>query len=198
MYSTQVITSQLPAQLVEACLNAVNFGVLLVDASSNLFFVNGVATDIIRRCSETGSVLQADCIDAIKAPVLRQRLKEVIAQARKGPTSSQYSNSYLEIDLIACKAQDAGVVVFLRDRTIESSDQFSRRIRKVYELTTREAQIAYELAIGNAVYAIAEHLGVQTNTVRMHLKRIYEKTGTHSQSQLVSRLVPSVFLTNVL
>lgn len=198
MLPTQLFDNQVPTQLVETCLNAVNFGVLLVESTGDIIFINGAATDIIRRCSGTNATLHISCIESIKVPILKQRLKELIAKSRKCPVSSQYSHSYQEIDIVACSAQNAGVVIFLRDSKFESSDKFLRRTQKRYELTLREAQIAYELAMGHAVYTIAERLGVQKNTVRMHLKRIYEKTGTCCQSQLVSRLVPNLFLTDVI
>jgi DNA-binding CsgD family transcriptional regulator len=38
----------------------------------------------------------------------------------------------------------------------------------------------------------AEQLGVQANTVRMHLKRVYMKTTTTGQSELVSLLLSGV------
>lgn len=58
----------------------------------------------------------------------------------------------------------------------------------LFALTPTEARVAGELARGELVGEIADAHGVTTNTIRMQLKAIYEKTGTHRQTELVSLL----------
>ncbi|MBL8291281.1 MAG: helix-turn-helix transcriptional regulator [Bryobacterales bacterium] len=55
-----------------------------------------------------------------------------------------------------------------------------------YGLTRREAAVAAKLADGVAVEELAKQLGIRYETARTHLRRIYEKTGTSRQSELVS------------
>ena len=45
------------------------------------------------------------------------------------------------------------------------------------------------LALGHDPAAASEKLGVTVNTIRTHLKRMFDRTGTHSQSALVSTLL---------
>jgi DNA-binding CsgD family transcriptional regulator len=63
------------------------------------------------------------------------------------------------------------------------------RLRRLYGLTLAEARIASRLAAGLRPEALGRELGVQTNTVRMHLKRIFAKTRTGRQSELVALLL---------
>lgn len=198
MLPTLFAESHVPTPLVEACLNAVNFGVLFFDAGGNVLFINTSAVAIIDRCGGTGERLRESGVNAIHAFQLRRHFSELIIQVRRGFVSRKYAHENMELDIIACSAQDSGSVLFLRDGRFELPDLFFRRMQKRYDLTAQETRIAYELAIGRAVDTIADELGVQANTVRMHLKRIYEKTGTHCQSQLVSKLVCNIFSTDAL
>jgi DNA-binding CsgD family transcriptional regulator/PAS domain-containing protein len=61
-------------------------------------------------------------------------------------------------------------------------------LSKVYRLTSREGEVAALLAGGLDLKHVAERLGLGVSTVRSHLKRIFSKTGTHSQASLVAML----------
>jgi DNA-binding CsgD family transcriptional regulator len=57
-----------------------------------------------------------------------------------------------------------------------------------FRLTRRESEIAAELARGHDLGTIAARLGLGLGTVRNHLKRMFDKTGTRSQPALVALL----------
>lgn len=58
-------------------------------------------------------------------------------------------------------------------------------LQKIYALTPRECVVAVEIASGKNTREVAETLGISVGTVRVHVKRIFGKTGTNRQSQLV-------------
>lgn len=58
----------------------------------------------------------------------------------------------------------------------------------LFDLTPAEARIASLLVEGKSVESVAAAQGVTENTVRMHLKSVFAKTGVNRQSQLVSLL----------
>ena len=68
----------------------------------------------------------------------------------------------------------------------ESNDE---KLRRLYNLTRSEAKLAEMLASGHALPSAARQLGIGLNTVRTHLQRIYSKTDTHHQSDLVALLL---------
>jgi DNA-binding CsgD family transcriptional regulator len=61
-------------------------------------------------------------------------------------------------------------------------------LRRAYRLTLAEADIAVRLASGAARAEIAAARGVSTETLKVQLRSIYEKTGCSREAQLV-RLV---------
>ena len=62
------------------------------------------------------------------------------------------------------------------------------RLRELFSLTTAEARVADAIAAGRNVAAIADEFGVSRETVRSHVKRVFEKAGVRSQSAFM-RLV---------
>jgi DNA-binding CsgD family transcriptional regulator len=61
-------------------------------------------------------------------------------------------------------------------------------VAEAFGLAPREAELACMLAAGMTVPAIATAAGLTVGSVRTYLKRIYRKTGAHSQTILVSLL----------
>jgi DNA-binding NarL/FixJ family response regulator len=58
-----------------------------------------------------------------------------------------------------------------------------------YPLTQREKEILVSLSKGNSFKLIAADLGLSIDTVRTHIKHIYEKLQVHSQTEAVYKAV---------
>lgn len=61
-------------------------------------------------------------------------------------------------------------------------------LRATYDCTAREATLAGALADGCTLTEAATMLGISIHTARTHLKRVFRKTGTNRQAELL-RLV---------
>ena len=64
-----------------------------------------------------------------------------------------------------------------------------------YELTTAQARVSALVLAGQPLTRIAQSLNVSENTVRSHLKQIFQKTETHGQMELVhlhARVCPTL------
>jgi DNA-binding CsgD family transcriptional regulator len=61
-------------------------------------------------------------------------------------------------------------------------------MRRRFRFTRTQAQLGEMLCQGMRPTHAAEKLGVKISTVRTHVGQMYEKTGTHSQAQLVALL----------
>ncbi|MCW5632318.1 MAG: hypothetical protein KIT17_03200 [Rubrivivax sp.] len=61
-------------------------------------------------------------------------------------------------------------------------------MRRRFRFTRTQARLAEMLCQGMRPANAAEVLGVKISTVRTHVGEMYEKTGTHSQAQLVALL----------
>ena len=105
-------------------------------------------------------------------------------------------NRHLQL-LASPIGDDAGIegeflaLVFLCDpeRSVRVSEAV---LRKLYELTPAEAAVASRLAKGESVEQICDHLTITANTCRTHLKRIYSKTSTSRQGELISLVLTSI------
>jgi DNA-binding NarL/FixJ family response regulator len=58
-----------------------------------------------------------------------------------------------------------------------------------YQLTPREKEVLKSLAQGNSYKLIAAEFDISVDTVRTHLKKIYEKLQVHSQTEAVSKAI---------
>jgi DNA-binding NarL/FixJ family response regulator len=58
-----------------------------------------------------------------------------------------------------------------------------------YQLTPREKEILLSLSKGNSYKLIANEYGISIDTVRGHIKKIYEKLQVHSQTEAVSKAI---------
>jgi DNA-binding CsgD family transcriptional regulator/PAS domain-containing protein len=62
-------------------------------------------------------------------------------------------------------------------------------LRRLYGLTDTEAEVALRVLDGTGLGPIADELSVSLSTVRTHLQRVFDKTQTHRQAELVRLLL---------
>jgi DNA-binding CsgD family transcriptional regulator len=62
-------------------------------------------------------------------------------------------------------------------------------LRRLYHLTRAEAAVALHLMHGADLREISEQLSISLATVRTHLQRVFDKTDTHRQAELVRLLL---------
>ena len=88
------------------------------------------------------------------------------------------------------RAPGPAVVVFVTDP--ESGHHVNRdALRQFWQLTQNEARVASMIALGQGVDQIAAEMQITANTVRTHLKHIFEKTQTTGQVDLVHLIMSS-------
>jgi DNA-binding CsgD family transcriptional regulator len=79
----------------------------------------------------------------------------------------------------------ARVAIFIKELDAPPAiDQLA--VAEAFRLTRRECEIAVLLADGHDPARIAAMLQVSVDTVRYHLKRVFYKTGLHSQAALAA------------
>jgi DNA-binding NarL/FixJ family response regulator len=59
--------------------------------------------------------------------------------------------------------------------------------KDLYQLTEREKEVLQLLANGNSFKMIASSLMITLDTVRSHIKKVYEKLQVHSQTEAISK-----------
>jgi len=66
-------------------------------------------------------------------------------------------------------------------------EQATKPVGRDYGLTSREKEILAQLSKGKGLKMIASDLCISLDTVRTHIKNIYEKLQVHSQAEAVSK-----------
>jgi len=120
-------------------------------------------------------VLEALCAGACgylvkKTPPIR--LLEAIREAHEGgsPMSSHIARQVVDV---------------LRALRVETSPEKAEKGSDL--LTQREREVLRGLAAGNTYQTAARALGISTDTVRFHIRKIYRKLQAHSQSEAVAK-----------
>lgn len=67
-----------------------------------------------------------------------------------------------------------------------------RALQQLFDLTPAEAGVAQALSAGAALDQVAQALLISPNTVKTHLHRIFDKTGTRRQGELIALIHSSI------
>jgi DNA-binding CsgD family transcriptional regulator len=130
--------------------------------------------------------------DAIKAPELGEPKESPITLQRRtahnalivrvvpGPGLDCWPGTENRTALLKLYDQDLGLEVDARD------------LCRLYGLTRGEAALAVHLVRGKSIEEAAAELFISPHTARTHLKRIFMKTDTHRQTELVVRILTVV------
>jgi DNA-binding CsgD family transcriptional regulator len=117
------------------------------------------------------------------SPLMLQRKKArhaLIVRVIPGPGLDCWPHADHRTALLKLYDQDLGLVV----------DE--RALSSLYGLTRGEAVLAARLAQGKSIDEAAAELFISAHTARTHLKRIFMKTDTHRQTELVVRMLLTV------
>jgi len=186
-------------------LDNLPFGVLLADRESKILFANRAAKQI---CSdETGLFLSGDGRCCARDPDENAVLHRLVKDVSKEPDTRDEGNYTLKITgvngvistvlavPVGNQMERHGVALFL-DRGEGFFDISAETIKRVYTLTSSEAELLLKLVQGNTLAKIAEFRNVTINTVRAQLKSIFAKTDTQRQASLIKKVLtgPAVLM----
>jgi DNA-binding CsgD family transcriptional regulator len=180
---------------LEQALDLFQVGVVLVDPDGDIMHVNGAAADIVRR--HDGLDIHRNQLIPLP-PGEGTRLSDMIRLRRSGGVLVTRSNGKQPYQLWVATPHSTherqtscvGALILIFD-TERNSDGAGKLLRTFYELTPAEARLAELLMNGVSLAQAARHLGVRAETARTHLKKIFAKTHTQRQSELVHLLVQS-------
>ena len=87
-------------------------------------------------------------------------------------------------------SQPSVAVVIIDPENVFSPD--TSALRELFSLTPAESRVTTLLVQGQNMEEISEHLGVSLETVRTHVRRVFSKTGTNRQGELIALILRSV------
>ena len=181
-------------------LDRLAHGILVTDQSGRIMLANCAAEAILAEADGIGSG-RSGLFTAITAQT--SELRRMIAQAagvacRKAVGGAltldrpSLKRSYqvlvsplrAEIGWAAMAWQAPAVLVLIIDPEKGSRD-VAARLRALFGLTRAEARVAQEISAGEGLVSVAEALGTHPTTIRTHLHRVFSKTDTRRQAELV-------------
>lgn len=189
---------------VALAVDCIRHGVIVVGPGAAVVHLNRAAERILSLAD--GPVVRAGIL-RIASPSVDNALRHAICDALgsgEPPTRtggslrcprSDGQNSYVVHVLPFTREPAVGherrALVFIVDplgRPVSSATH----LRRVYGLTNAEAAVALGIADGRGIKPIADELSLSTATVKTHLQRIFVKTGTHRQAELVRLILETV------
>jgi len=191
--------------VLETGLDRLSIGVVLTDPTGRVSFSNRVAESVLR----AGTTLRVDQRGLLAAtqPGETARLRQLIASASiilddprlepgGGLTLSDSGGGEQLAVLVAPVSRNRPLLSLTQPKAAifiaapAPANQLSQpELRRLYGLTATEARIAGEVAGGLSLKEIATRLDVSYETIRNHLKKIFMKTRTNRQSELVRVLL---------
>lgn len=197
------------AALGMAGLDTLDFGVMVIERTMRVKYANAWARTMTAeddRLSLDGGMLRSE--DHIHNTALRNLIEH--AAGSIGVQGAAGSWMYLARDgrpvpFIATplapsdalrSAWASPLALVLVGNSEARSVMDAGVLASLFGLTNKECIVAARLAAGETLQEIAEHEFLSLHTVRVHIRDILRKTGTHRQSELVRllHLLPSVDL----
>lgn len=198
-----------------AALDAIRAGVVLLDATGGVRFVNRAGESIIG--DGDALVLAAGRLRAIGFEAdsrLQTLLQDVAAipladwsgASRRSQCIGFPTSSRLFVDrppprrplrltvlpatgLLSADAGNEGSRIVLIDDPDRETAASVDRVALEHGLTGREAALAWALGSGLSLDAAAVTMGITVGTARQYLKSVFAKTGVHRQVELVERIL---------
>lgn len=184
----------------EQAFDWITDGVALVAANGTVTYANealqGLArrNDIVRLRKGSLEFLTTDArmkFNAALDATVRLRAGETHHPAPADfavPRAPELPPYLISVRPLARAADNRAIaLVFVRD-PLTRGDAAGHILREVFGFTEAETSVALALHAGVAPAQYAHTNGVSLNTVYTHLRRIREKTATHSVSELIRKL----------
>jgi DNA-binding CsgD family transcriptional regulator len=195
--------ARVATESVGAAIAAAGFAVFLLTKDCRVLFANAKAEDLIRR--EIGLRFEHGRL-AAAAPALTVRLRALACEGgRPGQGAGDIGGtldltrgencSPLRAHVFPLAANRAvsifhfdtpAAAVFVVDPTAELRAQIQRFAAR-YGLSAAETRVLAEIISGNGLVPAAARLRVTKATARTHAARIFAKTGTERQTELIRR-----------
>lgn len=180
----QLAALVLQAASTQAALDGLEEGVLLLDARAEVVFANAAGERMLSSEREL-----ARAVTGLTAPG-RRELKEggAFEVPRTAHSPLRLRVSPVDRDGKASwRPASAVAAVFVSDPDVAARRR-REALAQAYDLTPAEARFAAEITRGDGRAATARRLGISPATAQTHLSRIFEKTGTNRQAELVRLL----------
>jgi DNA-binding CsgD family transcriptional regulator len=184
------------AQGLLAALDWLPAAVLLVERHGRIVLSNQRAQRYLeRRAGIRESDGRLRCEVSQSNARLDVALGELSGKNARSPiaVTARRSDGGRPLELLLSPVPGGGPVLVFAFDPDEGAGCSQALARQLYGLSERESEVAHAVVTGRTLDEIASSLGVDKETVRSHLKRVFEKTHTSRQAELVRLLSIGLF-----
>ncbi len=194
-------------QIMMECLESISQAVIVLDKYGKIIFLNSGANKLIDEknalhIGRNGTLITNTAHETKKLQsFLKSIFEPKINQAENfggvlqisrtsdlRPLSIMVSPFYEQNNIDFNSETFALLFISDPEQKVEASENI---LSQMYGLTAAESKITAILTQGNSLNQACEMLKIKPNTIRTHLKRIFSKTETNRQSELVQLITSS-------
>lgn len=171
-------------QALAAALDAVDYGVIVVDTELTIQHMNRVARQRLRRTPGLGVVGRQ--LQPGRTALGEKLLAAVAAAATRAVRSTLTVDPQLRLAVVPC--HDAHSAVLVLSRAEVCSDLALQALAREHRLTSAETSVLAALCQGQAPDQIAQRHGVALSTVRTQVLAARSKLGARSVREVLALL----------
>lgn len=179
-----------PDVLLRLAVDQLRSGVIFADRAGYPIFANREARTIL---AAGDGLHERSCSLHAETAELTRRLRRIIESAVEvtaAPSVMALTRRVRPHPLsLEARPLSDGIALLLIVDPDRASMPAPERLRRLYGLTDAEAAVAVAVARGAGLSAAAAQLDIGLNTARTHLQRVFQKTHTRRQAQLVRLIV---------
>ncbi|MGI9510301.1 MAG: helix-turn-helix transcriptional regulator [Geminicoccaceae bacterium] len=184
----------------EDAISTLGHGVILVERNGRIVFMNTLAERMVERGDGlTYRQGRLEAAHGAERVPLRQKIVEATGKAGNMASSASFRLSRRDGNTLACflfpigdgrrssfTGRPAAMLLFRADAPADP--RRTATLMRLYDLSSRQAELVNLLMAGNSLPNIAQQLGISPETARTHLRRVFAKTGVTSQLELVKTI----------
>lgn len=191
-----------------AVLDRLSAGIVLLDRAAVVVFANAAARSMTAR---DGPLRLRNSVLTTATPGRAQKLAGLVDAAARGTPVGTMSIPHpddgrlFKISAVTMRRRDidrfwvlgmrdVATMLVIHDPALPMAVP-AEWIMDAYGLTPAEARVALCMASGATIPEAAHKLNISTNTIKTHLRKVFAKTGTSRQAELV-RLIASIGMLN--
>jgi len=179
-------------------LDKLAVGFITVDTRSRIVGINKAAQDLADRrdgiCIVAGKLSAQSSAESSKLHQLIEAASLASERKTKGGDNMRIrrasGQSSLIVSIVPLPVERRGPTVLVAVADPEQRPKLPREaLQRLYGLTSAEAKLASHLVTGASLMSYLDKANIAHETARQHLKRIFAKTETHRQADLICALL---------
>jgi DNA-binding CsgD family transcriptional regulator/PAS domain-containing protein len=189
-------------EILSECFEKISQSIIVLNKSGKVVFMNESAKQFVE--AKDGLQTDRNGILSTNSPYDTKKLKTILGNVLEPAIKTE--NNVLQVSrksalrplsvFVAPFSENNGApptaeklaLLFINDPERQVAD-IEPVLGRIYGLTLAESKIAVMLAQGKSVNEACGILEIKQNTIRTHLKRIFSKTETSRQSELVKLIL---------